>query len=138
MYKSDISIRIWIVYIIFEYLVKNWLSKGSLFFSVVSLYNYYIEKKRVRITSFNRKNSFIERLGNENYVSDDNRSNSEQRSRRSSLAAYPWMRFSFFNLNKCGNFGFKSESYVYFKKWIRQMSHPRMCGYQNYTGKPFL
>ena len=52
------------------------------------------------MTSFNRKNSFIERLGNENYLSDDNRSNSEQQSRRSSLAAYPWMRFSFFNLNK--------------------------------------
>ena len=49
------------------------------------------------MTLFNRKNSFIERLGNENYLSDDNRSNSEK---RSSLAAYPWMRFSFFNLNK--------------------------------------
>ena len=31
-----------------------------------------------------------------------------------------------------------SESYVYYKKYMRQMSHSRMCGHQNYREKSFL
>ena len=40
-------------------------------------------------------------------------------------------------LNKCENLGLKSESYVYFKKWMRQISHSRMCARKKYLGKPF-
>jgi len=38
----------------------------------------------------------------------------------------------------CKNLELKSESYVYFKKFMRQSSYSRMCARENYPGKPFF